>query len=205
MDHLQGMEHEALTNIRESVKNPHLQNLQLNDAQIDAIRENLNDFLLKFETLNFSGASKQIQYILDQPIHIVGFYENIKALRSMIQKELEEQLFMFIPKDDAEWYNKDDIFGMPVSKSFHSAKNDIKESCNCYSTGHYTASVFHLMRVLEHGLGALAKNVGLKFYRQSWGGIIKKIRIKLMKKLQHSTKCLKTLIELSDLSFYRKL
>jgi hypothetical protein len=105
--------------------------------------------------------------------------ENIKMLKDIIKAELDKRLFMFIPQDDANWYEKEDGFGIEVSEAFRSAIEDIKEAGNCFATGRYTASVFHLMRVLEHGLRALAKDVGLTFEKSTWGGIIKMIEDKI--------------------------
>jgi hypothetical protein len=100
-------------------------------------------------------------------------------LQSVVHKELGERVFMYIPEDRITWLNKQDAFGPEVSLNFKSAKEDIIESGNCYAVGLYTACVFHTMRVLEHGIKALAKDIGLKFYRQSWGTIIKKIKDKI--------------------------
>lgn len=57
--------------------------------------------------------------------------------------------------------------------------DDIKEAGTCYATGRYTASVFHSMRVLEHGLRALAKDVGLTFDLQQWQEILNQINGKI--------------------------
>lgn len=96
----------------------------------------------------------------------------MRMLHAIIKDELRERLFMFIPQDDAEWFEKKDGFGIEVSTAFHSAIEDIKEAGTCYATGRYTACVFHLMRILEHGLKALAKNLSLTFGKKTWGKII---------------------------------
>jgi hypothetical protein len=59
--------------------------------------------------------------------------------------------------------------------AFPSAKNDIEEAVDCYAMEHETACVFHLMRVLEHGLRELAGAVNLTFDVQQWHNIIDKI------------------------------
>ena len=109
---------------------------------------------------------------------------NIWTLRLVIEDELRERFFMFIPKNQAPWYEKEDGFGINVSKAFPSAVEDIKEVGTCYATGRYTACVFHSMRVLEHGLRALAKNVGLSFDVQQWYDIINQIFSKIKEEEQ---------------------
>jgi len=98
--------------------------------------------------------------------------ENIKTLLSVIRTELGKQLFLFVQNADAQWFERKDGFGKAVSDAFNSALKDIKEAGNCYATGHYNASIFHSMRVLECGLNVLAKELGITIKRESWGGVI---------------------------------
>lgn len=60
-------------------------------------------------------------------------------------------------------------------KSFPSANRDVFAAVDCWALGHYTAPVFHSMRVLEHGLRALASELGKTFDIQNWQNIIDEI------------------------------
>ena len=62
-----------------------------------------------------------------------------------------------------------------VIRSFPSAEQDVQAGVDLWALGHSTASVFQLMRVLEHGLRALAKDVGKAFDVQNWQNIIDQI------------------------------
>lgn len=108
-----------------------------------------------------------------------GLKTDFSTLYDVIQDELNDRFFMFIPQKDAEWYENKDGFSVEVSNAFRSAIEDIKEAGTCYATGRYTACVFHLMRVLEHGLKVLAKDAGLTVEKKTWGKIIEKIEIKI--------------------------
>jgi len=48
-------------------------------------------------------------------------------------------------------------------RAFPSAGPEIVDAIDCYAVGHNTASIFHLMRVAEYGLRALARERGVKF------------------------------------------
>jgi hypothetical protein len=72
---------------------------------------------------------------------------------------------------------KKDGFGDRVSEAFPSAIKEIKEAGSCYATGRYTAYVFHSMRILEHGLRVLAKDVSIAIGRRGWGKIIGRIEL----------------------------
>ena len=49
-----------------------------------------------------------------------------------------------------------------MSRHFKSAKDDIGAAGNCYAADLHTAAVFHLMRVAEKGMKALARHLGIK-------------------------------------------
>ncbi|OGF33946.1 hypothetical protein A2223_03285 [Candidatus Falkowbacteria bacterium RIFOXYA2_FULL_35_8] len=122
-------------------------------------------------------------------------------LHKIIRDGLPAHLFMFIPKDDAKWFEKKDSFGVEVYNAFHSAIDDIQEAGNCYATGRYTACVFHLMRVLEHGLRLLATELCLDFDQQEWHTIINQIISVINKgseKLKRGSKKAKRLQFLSE-------
>lgn len=71
-------------------------------------------------------------------------------------------------------------FGHDVTHKFPEATTEIKEAGTCYALGRHTASVFHLMRAVEHGLRALAVAVGvpgapLPLEYQEWHGLIDQV------------------------------
>jgi hypothetical protein len=77
-------------------------------------------------------------------------------LRIAVIQALSGQRFAFIPAARAEYFENRELFGKAVYKAFPSARADIKDAGNCLAADLYTAVVFHLMRVAEHGLRALA-------------------------------------------------
>jgi hypothetical protein len=83
------------------------------------------------------------------------FADTLEQLSETISWEIEEKMFMFIPTSRSDRYGKEQAFGEGVAQKFPSSSFDIKEAGNCFATASYTASVFHLMRVLESGLIAL--------------------------------------------------
>ena len=53
-------------------------------------------------------------------------------------------------------------WGATLAK-FESAKEEIDSGVDCYALEHHTACVFHMMRVAEHGLRALARSLKVSF------------------------------------------
>jgi hypothetical protein len=68
-----------------------------------------------------------------------------------------QRTLVAIPNDMGEYFERDSLFGDNVRTKFPSACPDIKDAGNCLALGLWTAAVFHLMRVAEFGMRALAK------------------------------------------------
>jgi hypothetical protein len=103
----------------------------------------------------------------------------LSVLDDRLTDEMEDQVFMYIPAIRAARYDQEQAFGLLVSNKFPSASFDIKESGNCFAAARYTACVFHLMRVLELGLAAFAKDFGVPSDHTNWHNIIEGIETKI--------------------------
>ncbi len=68
-----------------------------------------------------------------------------------------------------------------MSSAFPSANYDIRQAGNCYAVQANTGAIFHLMRVAEHGLRALARDRRVRVPRgtvefATWEEILKEIQ-----------------------------
>jgi hypothetical protein len=103
------------------------------------------------------------------------------ALQRLVQSELEEQLFLWIPSHRADAYTqKKAFFGKSVAERFHSASVDVEEIGKCFACGRYTASVMHCMRVLEHGLRSLCLTLELPFGEGTWKRSLQAIEARIV-------------------------
>ncbi len=101
----------------------------------------------------------------------------LSAFRKAVEHELWMNVFMYIPRDQASFYEGNRVsgymikhhanaappdaellFGQKVYDNFPGARLDVNEAGNCYASGRNTACVFHLTRVLERGLFVLAQD-----------------------------------------------
>lgn len=80
----------------------------------------------------------------------------------IIKSEAEKRLIFLVPNNLKQFYNNDELLGKAVKNGYPSAIPDIKSAGNCIAFGNDTASVFHLMRVVELGLRAFSKHLGVK-------------------------------------------
>lgn len=98
--------------------------------------------------------------------------------------ELDRHKFAYIPVAKQEYFEQEALFGENVKNAFKDAANDIKNAGNCYAANLYTAIIFHLMRIAEYGLRALARERGVTLKNKplewgEWGIIIRDIEKKV--------------------------
>jgi hypothetical protein len=119
------------------------------------------------------------------------FDGSMEELAERIADEMSLHLLLFVPPERAGYYENKCHFGMDVADKFPSAISDVEEAGKCLALGRGTACVFHLMRVMEIGLKALAKGLDIP-YAPSWESYLKQIEIKITGKHGNKSKRWKT-------------
>jgi hypothetical protein len=111
----------------------------------------------------------------------------IEFLAAAYEQELARGLFMHIDYDKAAYVRSVDEaiatppFGMEARDAFQGSLWDIALAGNCYACAFNDACVFHLMRVLEKGLSALASEFSEPFLYENWHNVIERIEAKIRK------------------------
>ena len=109
-------------------------------------------------------------------------HSKIEMLEDIAEKELKNRMFLYIsPERTRFWPRVDDphLFGEKVAESFPSAGFDIVCSGQCLALGMATASVFHLMRVMEIVLTPIAKTFSVTIDRTNWQWALNEIEGKV--------------------------
>ena len=83
----------------------------------------------------------------------------LTELQTRLIDELNTRFMVAIPSERIKYYKGIDLFGGDVPRQFRHAAIDIEEAGKCLALNRNTACVFHLMRVMETGLRALAKSL----------------------------------------------
>ena len=104
---------------------------------------------------------------------------DIEELKNRIFDEMKGQLFLFVPRLQAEFYEPLDGFGAKISSAFPSIWCDVREAYTCYALDRPTAAVFHLMRVLEVALVSFGTVFGFSFSHTNWGPAIEQLETKI--------------------------
>jgi hypothetical protein len=91
------------------------------------------------------------------------------AITHLMAMAFHEQHFAYVPSDRAQYFEEDNLFKLPRKHPFPSVRDDIKAAGNCLALDLNTAAVYHLMRVAEIGLRALAKHLKVSIKNKKTG------------------------------------
>ncbi len=95
------------------------------------------------------------------------------AIINFVHHNLSKRKFMILSEEEAKYYANPILFGEIVQEKYsHHAFRDAIAAGSCFAASQYTASVFHCMRLAEHGLRKLASNRLLKIKLTSKKGPI---------------------------------
>jgi hypothetical protein len=102
-------------------------------------------------------------------------------ISTTIETEMALRLFFFIPPDRAKYYEPDEpIFGTEVQTKFPAGIYELDEAAKCMAFRRSTATIFHLMRLMEIALGAVSKCLAIppptRGGERNWGSILSKIK-----------------------------
>jgi hypothetical protein len=116
---------------------------------------------------------------MDKEITGKQYGEMLVVLRGRMAHEVKLAYgFLLTPSETALYREGHALFGEAVSAKFPAAVSDIDEAGKCLALGRGTAAVMHLMRVMEVGLKALARPLGIP-YAPSWESYLRQINDKM--------------------------
>ena len=102
------------------------------------------------------------------------------SLKDDLIKETFFRVFLVVDGTRSAYVDNDKLFGPEVATAFPLAIPDIRESGNCIAAGCFPAAIFHLMRIAEHGLRALAYDRRIRIPKgplelATWEDILKEL------------------------------
>jgi hypothetical protein len=148
----------------------------LSDELHESVRSALvfsNNICEQFNLQQIIPLIRRIDKRLEKPVAPLILRNDVIHLQSEVLIVTEDLWSLMIDQSDIDLYNNPNLFGSKVTEKFASTNYDIKNAGNCLALGQPTASVFHLMRVVERGLKLLAEKLelGIDVEREDWAGI----------------------------------
>lgn len=119
---------------------------------------------------------------------VADMKSELDELHSRIVDELEGRLFFQVSPDKAKFYNNPrEEFGEEAINKFPSIIFDVEEAGKCYALGRNTATVFHLMKIMEICLRVLGKALGVPDNLPTWDAILGKCDEEMAKRREKRT------------------
>ncbi|HEX9791250.1 MAG TPA: hypothetical protein VGA60_11350 [Kiloniellales bacterium] len=156
----------------------------LTDSEKEDIRQNLVRVWDVCNRLGLPISGDLISARVDQsggPPDVPQSQREFTLLIDAVKAEIRNKLFMFVPAHLAKYYESDALLSERARSAFPTSTIEIRNAGSCLAAGLNTASVFHCMRAVEHGLRALANNVGVTFEAQQWKNVIDQIESEIRK------------------------
>ena len=137
---------------------------------LERVTDHFQQALIVCQSVELYTAHQQIELILVDvkgPRGTLGIVDVSTLLAYVgtvihaLTADLWKRQFVMVDTDYVSAIENENWLGETVATAFSTAKLDIREAGNCFAAECPTAAVFHLMRVMEWGLRALAADVGL--------------------------------------------
>jgi hypothetical protein len=113
---------------------------------------------------------------------LTEFQSAFQSLRDSIHTELSSRIFLQVPVERLPLVTMPYPFGEEVANRFPIIRDEIRSAAHCLAFGTGTASVFHLMRVVEVALNAVTHYLtGQEEYFPSWNAAFQRIDSELKK------------------------
>ncbi|PZQ55671.1 MAG: hypothetical protein DI570_21765 [Phenylobacterium zucineum] len=149
-----------------------------------ALAGSLGQLHREAEALGLKPVVRQLERI---KAHFISGEANSQSLRAMIAdlyqrllEAMEERTLLLLSDETARLYtSREPAFGAAVQAAFPSAGEDIAEAAKCLALERHTATVFHLMRVLERGLRAQARETQATPGNPNWETVLNAITTKV--------------------------
>lgn len=147
----------------------------------DGVSGRCAELRTQFEALQVQMTCMSLDRLIDNAVKPTFSYEDLACAVKDIDERLKDELELtsVYVLDDAKVKYFDagqDLLGKEVASKFQSASFEIDEAGKCVALHRYTASVFHLMRVMEIGIRAFARCLKIpdpiKPAERNWGAIL---------------------------------
>jgi hypothetical protein len=100
---------------------------------------------------------------------------DVKSLRQNIERELSCHFFIAIPDLRKSAFIESRKGWEDIADAFPRSIDEIEEMNKCFALCRYSAAVFHSLLVVEHGLVAMGKPLGITDPKEGWDATCRKL------------------------------
>jgi hypothetical protein len=102
-------------------------------------------------------------------------FNQLERIRLTFIAELQTKLFFSLPSNRKKWFESPTRDWEKVIERFPDTVSEIEEMGRCFALSRYGAAVFHSLLVVESGLIALGKLIGVTNPKLGWDATTKKL------------------------------
>jgi hypothetical protein len=157
---------------------------RLSDADRERLTSNLQGVEQECAQLGLGNADNRLGRIftdlrLETPTY-AALMRELRTLHEAIEDDIRTEYFFHYRRDRALLFPRIPADWLPTLRQFKSSTKEIEKGIDCYGLEHYAACVFHMMRVAEIGMRALARERQVSFPRHplewaEWENVIDQI------------------------------
>lgn len=145
----------------------------LTKVESDGIQKHFDALKALFQRLGLTTSVVLLDALKRSPPKSTG---EMRMLHTAFFAEMKDKLFLFVPAHLAKYFERDPLTERARS-AFPKANQELREASNAIAYGMPTAGVFHSMRAVEHGLGALASDLSVTTLgTDNWQNVIDQIQ-----------------------------
>lgn len=146
-----------------------------------AVEEALKGILSLISQMGMEFSLKEAERLRQQCVSRDLEPDEIEQLLSRLRDEIGTHIFFQLNPLHRKYYAPEEpLFGSDFAAKFPSAAFELDEAAKCLAFDRPTAAVFHLMRLVETGVKALAGCLNIppptKAAERNWGVILKSIK-----------------------------
>jgi hypothetical protein len=163
---------------------PDTQKEKISEAHLHGYRTMVERLIAHLTILNApvtTTASTELLEIIKTGVTFKMFSDGLEDIEKTFKRELSKKPLYVIESERYKYFSPQvPLFGTNVQEKFLSTTFELDEAAKCIALGRPTASVFHLMRMMEIGVRSVARCLGIpdpiQPAERSWGAVLKKVR-----------------------------
>lgn len=173
-----------------------LENTHGTDRSIVEIMDSLKELLLQFEEMGLVIPSEYIRDTIKMirlsrgVVNKTEFEKTLNLTIWAVEIECRGKIFFELDNATNKYYNGEVLFGDEFVTKFSSALFELDEAGKCFSLSRPTAAVFHLMRLMEIAIRAVARCLQIpdpiKPADRNWGAMLRALKSAMDLKTQSS-------------------
>lgn len=147
------------------------------EKTVDRLDKALNSVGLELSRMVIAKMKRGLSSETKKPESMANFIAQSAELRERIADELKLEFFLHMPRSQAVLYREpDSALGKEITSKWPRMATDISEAAKCFSLSRFTASVFHLMRVMESAVQEFGTKLGIALVNEkNWQNILDEI------------------------------